>query len=144
MGWRRRREGFAMHRWLAAPIVAAIVALAIAAPGAAQSCADFPTQKEAEFALGVACDPALFAPPPTGDIAANVDGPVAGDSASGLSGEQDLTTTTTVGQTVTTDQAGADNSSTVTDTSAQTTQATDPAAGAPVPEAAPPSGEAVG
>jgi hypothetical protein len=85
-----------VRRWLAALVVAAIVTGGLAAPGAAQSCGDFASQKDAQRYLeqvggapqldpdgnGYACDGISFG----GGTVINSDGPVASDSAGGVSG----------------------------------------------------------
>jgi hypothetical protein len=87
-----------VKRWLAALVVAAAVTVGLAAPGAAQSCGDFASQKDAQRHLeqvgdgggldpdgnGYACDGVAFGG--GGSTVINSDGPVASNSAGGVSG----------------------------------------------------------
>ncbi|MDQ3780326.1 MAG: hypothetical protein M3354_07265 [Chloroflexota bacterium] len=98
-----------MYRWLVAMIVAAVCVLTTVSAGAAQSCADFGSQKEAQRQLeqvgdpegtldadlnGYACEEELAADgvqtaaqevPLSGDLTMNVSGPVVSDNDAGAS-----------------------------------------------------------
>ena len=121
-----------MHRWFAALIVASILAFGLAASGAAQTCADYASQADAQFALDNGGDPTVLDPEgdgvacaTTGDISANQDGPVMADDASGASGQSDLVTSEAPGQTSTNTQDGTGNNAGVDVTQGGDTGATD-------------------
>ncbi len=106
-----------MKRWLAAPLVAAVMTAGFALPSAAQECADFASQKEAQLSLeqvgdtgdldldlnGIACEQTLFG---ENQLLINANGPVTSDDETGESGARTVSLEPGAESTLADDGAG--------------------------------------